>query len=214
MAAGFQLLSGASELIVDSSSINMFLRHAGVASNSAAVAAIDPVLFFRPVGEACYLSWANLSGGTLEFAFNKPAEYYVFDRPVTPSYLDAFNESGSQIFTAAQRPLNVIGSVNIPDYYTAYRLAYRDGWTYSGLVSGKYAYNQAFVRQGYNSLPGVTGWETYLMAEALQATANGFWAGFPQFGVRFLGWSPTRTNTFISYAPSPQVSIIDVAGIL
>lgn len=214
MAAGFQLLSGASELIVDSASINMFLRHAGVASNSATVTAINPVLFFRPLGEPCYLAWANHAGSVLDFAFNRPAEYYVFDRPSEASYLDAFNESGVQIFTAAQRPLNVIGSVNVPDYYTAYRTAFQDGWTYSGLVSGKYAYNQAFVRQGYNSLTAVGGWETYLMPEALQATANGFWAGFPAYGTRFLGWSPTRTNTFISYAPSPQVSIIDVAGIL
>lgn len=214
MAFGFQLLSGASEVIVDSSSINMFLRQAGVARNSATVAAISPVLFFRPLGEPCYLSWANHSGSVLDFAFNRPAEYYVFDRPVEGSYLDAFNESGEQIFTAAQCPLNVIGSVIVPNYYTAYRTAFQDGWTYSGLVSGKYAYNQAFVRQGYNSLTGIGGWETYLMAEALQATANGFWAGFPQYGTRFIGWSPTHTNTFISYAPSPQVSIIDVAGIL
>lgn len=214
MAAGFQLLSSVGGLIVDSSSINMFLRHVGVASNSAAVAAIDPVLYFRPLGEPCYLSWAQLSGGVLQFSFNRPAEYYVFDRPVAGSYLDAFNESGVQIFTAAQRPLNVIGSVIVPDYYSAYRTAFQDGWAYSGLVSGKYAYNQAFVRQGYNSLTSVGGWETYLMAEALQATANGFWAGFPQYGTRFIGWSPTRTNTFVSYAPNVPVSIIDVAGIL
>lgn len=215
MEVGFQTFSSFGDLQVDTTTIKMFLRHAGIASNSVTVPAIDPVVFFRPTGEPAVLSFANLGDGQLQLAFSKQCEYYVFDRPVEPSYLDTFNESGVQIFTAGQRPLNIIGSVEIPAYYTAYRNAYRDGWNYSGLTSGKYAYNQSFIRQGYNIFPAAGGgWESYLMAEHLQATENGFWAGFPQFGVRFFGWAPVRQNTFYSFMPNVQVSIIDVAGIL
>ena len=215
MEVGFQTMSGLGEVLVDTNNIKMFLRHAGVASNSVTLPAIAPVVYFRPLGEPSYLTFANLSGGQLQLTFRNPCEYYVFDRPVEPSFLDTFDGAGVQIFTAAQRPMNVIGSVEIPAYYNAYRLAYQDGWTYGGLTSGKYAYNQSFIRQGYNIFPAAGGgWESYLMAEQLQATANGFWAGFPQFGVRFFGWAPIRQNTFYSFMPNVQVSIIDVAGIL
>jgi len=215
MAAGFQIMSGASELIVDSASINMFLRHAGVANTSVSVPAIDPVVFIRPLANPCYLRLANLANGQLELAFRNPCEYYVFDRPVEPSYLDAFNEAGAQIFTAAQRPLDIIGSVTIQAYYEAYRLAFQDGWTYSGLVSGKYAYNQSYIRQGFNCQPYIGGgWQSFLMMEALAPTANGFHASFADSAGMFIGWAPLYANAFVSYAPSVEVSIIDVAGIL
>ncbi|MNV65636.1 hypothetical protein D3C71_1583450 [compost metagenome] len=132
-----------------------------------------------------------------------------------PSYLDAFNEAGAQIFTAAQRPLDIIGSVTIQAYYDAYRLAFQDGWTYSGLVSGKYAYNQSYIRQGFNCQPYIGGgWQSFLMMEALAPTANGFHASFADSAGMFIGWAPLYANAFVSYAPSVEVSIIDVAGIL
>lgn len=215
MEVGFQTMSGLGEVLVDTNNIKMFLRHAGVASNSVTLPAIAPVVYFRPLGEPSYLTFANLSGGQLQLTFRNPCEYYVFDRPIEPSYLDTFDGAGVQIFTAAQRPMHIIGSVEIPAYYNAYRMAYRDGWTYGGLVSGKYAYNQSFIRQGYNIFPAAGGgWESYLMAEQLAPTANGFFASFPEFGVRFYGWAPFRQNTFYSFMPNVQVSIIDVAGIL
>jgi len=215
MGTGFQVMSGASELIVDSSSINMFLRHAGVANTDVTVPAIDPVVFIRPLANPGYLRLANLVNGQLQLSFRNPCEYYVFDRPVEPSYLDAFNEFGQQIFTAAQRPLNIIGSVTIPAYYEAYRLAFQDGWTYSGLVSGKYAYNQSYIRQGFNCQPYMGGgWISYLVMETLAPTANGFWASFAEWSTPFIGWAPVYANAFVSYAPSVEVSIIDVAGIL
>lgn len=218
MPAGLQLWNAYGDLLCDSSNINMFLRHSGTSPGGAypsiSVAAVDPVIFIRPLTNPSYVVSAVLSGGTLSVTFRNPCEYYIFDRPVLTSYLDVFDESGRHVFTAAQRPLNIIGSVNIPAYYTSYRSAYRDGWTYSGLTSGKYAYNQAFVRQGYDSLPTVGRWDTWLIPESLAPTANGFHASFADSGTPLLGWSPTYQNEFISYAPSPPVSIIDVAGIL
>lgn len=215
MAAGFQVMSAVSELIVDSASINMFLRHAGVANEKISVPAIDPVVFIRPLATPCYVSLANLANGQLDLTFRNPCEYYIFDRPVEPSFLDAFNEAQVQIFTAAQRPLNIIGSVTVPDYYTAYRNAYADGWTFSGLMAGKYAYNQSYIRQGFNCMPFPGGgWQSFLMMEALAPTPNGFLASFPEWSTPFIGWAPIYANAFVCYAPSAEVSIIDVAGIL
>ncbi|MGN6658754.1 MAG: hypothetical protein ACTHKN_07140 [Achromobacter mucicolens] len=215
MNSGFQVMTGTGQLIVDSSSINMFLRHAGVANTDVTVPADDPVVFIRPLASPCYLRLANLVDGQLHLSFRSACEYYVFDRPVEPSYLDAFNEAGTQIFTAAQRPLDIVGSVTVADYYAAYRLAYQDGWTYSGLVSGKYAYNQSYIRQGFHCQPyALGGWISYMVMETLTPTPNGFRASFDEWSTPFIGWAPVRANAFVSYAPSVEVSIIDVAGIL
>ncbi|MNW15663.1 hypothetical protein D3C71_2142440 [compost metagenome] len=82
-------------------------------------------------------------------------------------------------------------------------------------MSGKYAYNQSFIRQGFNCQPYIGGgWISYLMMEALAPTANGFWASYPDPGGTFIGWAPVYANAFVSYSPSVEVSIIDVAGIL
>jgi len=179
------------------------------------VPANDPVVFIRPLANPCYLRLANLVNGQLQLSFRNTCEYYVFDRPVESSFLDAFNEVGEQIFTAAQRPLDIIGSVTIANYYEAYRMAFQDGWTYSGLVSGKYAYNQSYIRQGFHCQPyALGGWISYLMMETLAPTPNGFLASFGELSTPFIGWAPVRANAFVSYAPSVEVSIIDVAGIL
>ncbi|WYX32113.1 hypothetical protein WJ976_12705 [Achromobacter denitrificans] len=216
MPAGMQVWNAYSELIVDGPSITMFLRHAGAMSSSVVLPASDPVVFFRPLGsEPTYLT-AIHDGATLTLtAGNRPAEYYVFDRPVEGSYLDVFDGNGAQIFTAAQRPLNVVGSVTVGNYYDAYRTAYADGWTYSGLVGGKYAYNAAFVRRGFDSspLPG-GGWQCRIRPEGILPTANGFFTCFTEQFTPIFGWSPTNANNFISYEPTCHVSIIDVAGIL
>ena len=59
-------------------------------------------------------------------------EYYVFDRPVQASGLDAWNEQGVQIFTASQYPLNIIGSVNIPQYFEGNTGNWNRGWEFAG----------------------------------------------------------------------------------
>lgn len=216
MAAGLQVWNAFSELIVDGPSITMFLRHAGVMNRTVALAASDPVVFFRPIGGEPLSLTAIHQNGVLTLGIGpSSAEYYVFDRPAESSYLDVFNENAAQIFTAAQRPLDVIGSVVIGNYYAAYRQAYRDGWTYSGLVSGKYAYNVAFVRRGYDSYPVAGGgWQCQIRPEGILPTANGFFARFTDRFTPIFGWSPTNANNFISYEPTCHVSIIDVAGIL
>ncbi|MGE8688635.1 MAG: hypothetical protein ACN6PJ_15945 [Achromobacter sp.] len=194
----------------------MFLRHAGVMGGSVALPASDPVVFFRPLGSDPVHLTAIHDGYTLTItAGNQLAEYYVFDRPTEASYLDVFDGNSAHIFTAAQRPLNVIGSVTVGNYYDAYRTAYADGWTYSGLVGGKYAYNVGFVRRGFDSYPVAGGgWQCRIRPEGILPTPNGFFVRFTEQFTPIFGWSPTNANNFISYEPTCQVSIIDVAGIL
>ena len=116
MAAGMQVGTSLGELLIDSSNIKMFLRHYGTAGASFTVPAIDPVVFVRPLesgaGGGCARSEWRCGHRNIG-----AREYYVFDRPVQASGLDAWNEQGVQIFTASQYPLNIIGSVNIPQYF-------------------------------------------------------------------------------------------------
>ena len=91
------------------------------------------------------------------------------------SGLDAWNEQGVQIFTASQYPLNIIGSVNIPQYFEGNTGNWNRGWEFAGLTSGKYAYNQSYFREGlqWQRMPGV-GYQTNVWYEAIQTRANGF----------------------------------------
>jgi hypothetical protein len=217
MSAGFQVGSGIGEILIDSTNIKMFLRHFGVASSNIVVPAQDPVVFVRPLIDGAgggLLSAAN--GSATVGIWGGACEYYVFDRPVSASALDAWNEQGVQIFTAAQRPLNIIGSVTVPNYFEGSTGGWSAGWEYAGLQSGKYAYNQSYIRDGmqWQGAPG-GGYTTNIWQESFRSRPNGFFISFSRFCLTLFGWRPLATSYgFLSNCPPCPVSIIDVAGIL
>lgn len=175
MAAGMQVGTSLGELLIDSSNIKMFLRHYGTAGASFTVPAIDPVVFVRPLESGAGGGLRSAANGVADIGISGACEYYVFDRPVQASGLDAWNEQGVQIFTASQYPLNIIGSVNIPQYFEGNTGNWNRGWEFAGLTSGKYAYNQSYFREGlqWQRMPGV-GYQTNVWYEAIQTRANGF----------------------------------------
>ena len=216
--AAVVIYNQAGDLIVDSRNVNMFLRYSGVTGadryNNITVSCLDPVLFFRPISGFGGVDSMDMGGGTYLFRFRGQCEYYVFDRPwVTGGPIDIWDQNGRHIFMSTARPMNVVQTFDIPTYFDAYRTAYQDGWTFSGLPSSKYAYNLSYTRQGYNCLPAMGGgWETLTCDERITATANGLYANFPEYGTRYLGWAPIYSNTFLSYGGACPVSVIDVTG--
>jgi hypothetical protein len=216
--AAVVLYNEAGDLLVDSRNVNMFLRYSGVTGgdrfNNVVVNCFDPVLFFRPVSEYGGVEAMFRNGGEVTYRFRGQCEYYIFDRPwKTGGPIDIWSQDGTHIFMSTARPMNVLQTIDLPNYFDAYRQAYLDGWTYSGLPTSKYAYNVSFTRQGYDCSPMAGGgWSSWLCNERIVATPNGLQARFPEYGMRFLGWAPLNSNVFVSYAGACPVSFIDVAG--
>lgn len=217
MTAGMQVFDGFGSNLIDTSNINMFLRHFGVASSAVQVPAVDPVVFIRPLVDGAGGGLVSAANGVATVAiYGGSCEYYVFDRPAVQSALDVWNDQGVHVFTAAQRPLDIIGSVTVPNYFEGSTGGWAQGWEFSGLQAGKYAYNQAYKRDGmqWQGAAG-GGYLTNVWLEEFQARPNGFFISFSGRSYTILGWRPLATSYgFLSYGPPVPVSIIDVAGLL
>lgn len=216
-----QVWNAFGELIVDGNNINLFLRHAGTVSGGTypqiTVPAVRPYVFFRPLAASGQLLGVQRSGGLATITFSGPSEYYVFDGPaVSGGGLDGWNAAGEHVFTSRQRPLNVIGGVVVPNYTTAYRMAYADGWSYAGLSSGKWAYNVTYLREGLNTFGSSPApFTTFLYRERITATANGFHASFGQTAIEYPAWGgPNNRNEFNALGETCYVSMIDVSGVV
>lgn len=216
--AAVVLYNQSGDLLVDSRNINLFLRRSGITGgerfNNVVLECLDPVVFIRPVSGLGALVATSRSGNSFTFRFRGQCEYYVFDRPWrTGGPIDIWAQDGRHIFMSTARPMNVVQTIDLPKYFDAYRLAFQDGWTYAGLPTSKYAYNVSYVRQGYNCMPEPGGgWSSNLQTEYLSATPNGLHVNMGEWRMRFFGWAPLYSNSFVSYAGNCPVSFIDVSG--
>ena len=215
--AAIVLYDEVGNLIVDSKNVNMFLRHMGVGT-SITFAAAEPVVFFRPLGEFGTLRHLLMNGnGTYTAVFvGGPCEYYVFDRPwVTGGPIDIWSEDGRHIFMSTARPMNVYTTFTIPRYWNSdgTGVGYRDGYTYTGLPSGKWAYSAAYNRRGYQCYAQAGGgWSSFLWGEHYSARVNGIYSRIQDNLGTYLGWAPLRNNVFYSKAEGNDIAVIDVTG--
>jgi hypothetical protein len=215
MPEGLQVRSTSNILQIDGDYRNLFFKRAGRNTTSsgrptATFPGVTPVVFMRPLlanRGIFVVEFTPVSGGNWRLVTEWPVEYYVFDLPDAQTFgLNVYNEAGQLVFNAVERPLDVIAAVQVPN---------QNGYTYSGLPTGKYAYSVSYSRPGawasqYDPVSG--SWDNTDLREKLFSTNNGF---FTQFLDVSTWWgSPMYDQDFYDFSgPPPIVTIIDVAGI-